>query len=363
MIPLPSIDPFDLSISEDMPVPEDSAIDNSDSDDDVDPDDLSSVDGEGEGEEDEKDLVDEAAILAAKVKRKEAVKVMKGKLDGMLVYFFQHLQECMGGRPTPMPAAEMAAGHLASTANSSGASTPTAEQPNPLSSSIPTPTITTNRPTPTPAQSLSHFQTLLTLFSRQILPTSATQHVPFVLFITSSLSPSHSDLFLGLLVSQALYATSTTMPTAASQPLSMSQRVASAVYIGSIVCRARFVTDEQARQVLTYLLAYIDGKSSQAQQSGSNGRIRFDESQLFYAVCQSVLLIFCFRWRAFTEDKDRDNVLGEMEMDGESQEGESDGKWMKDLDVLQRVIFSDLNPLLVSFGRLIFIYHDANFPS
>jgi RNA polymerase I-specific transcription initiation factor RRN3 len=88
-----------------------------------------------------------------------------------------------------------------------------------------------------------------------------------------------------------------------------------------------------------------------------------DESQLFYAVCQSVLLIFCFRWRAFTEDKDRDNVLGEMEMDGESQEGESDGKWMKDLDVLQRVIFSDLNPLLVSFGRLMSIYHDANLPS
>lgn len=315
-----------------MPKPEDEE-DSDDDDDELDVDELSSVDGD---EVDEEDTDDEQKAAIAKERKRAAVKAMKVKLDGMLLYFFQHLSETMGGRPIATSAAQMAAANLASTASSSGASTPTAECPNPMSTALPN--ISTVKTPITPAQSLSHFQALLTLFTRQILPTSSTQHIPFLLFFTASLTPAHTDLFLGLLVSQALYGTSTSAPTIGSQPLSLAQRTASTVYIGSIVCRAKFVTDEQARQVMTYLLAYIDGKMHQTPKP--------DDPPLFYAVCQAVMLIFCFRWRAFTSDhKEGESVLGELELDGESVEGE--GKWMRDLDVLQKVITSDLNPLLV----------------
>lgn len=291
---------------------------------------MSSVEG-GDSDTEEED--DEEKALKAIAKRKDAVKAMKQKLDGMLLYFFRHLEECMGARPVSTPAAEMAAFNLSSTASSSGTSTPTAECANPLSASVPA--FAASRVPSTPAQSLSHFQTLLTLFTRQILPTASTQHTPFLLFFTSSLTPSHTDLFLGLLVSQALYGTSSASPNH-SQPLSLAQRIASTVYIGSIVCRAKHVTDEQAKQVMTYLLAYIDGKMHQSKP---------EDPPLFYAVCQAVMLIFCFRWRAFGSDKEGESVVGEMELEGESVEG--DGRWMRDLDVLQRVITSDLNPLLV----------------
>ena len=221
---------------------------------------------------------------------------------------------------------------------SSGELTPSSEARMPTLRSL-----TIRRPAQTPAQSISHFQTLLNLFSRQILPTSATQHIPFLLFLCSSFSHTHTDLFLGLLVSQSLYGTSTTSPTAASQRLSLTQRLAATVYIGSIVCRARFVSDDQARQVMAYLLAYIDGKLQQKRPAKS-----FEELPLFYAVCQASMLIFCFRWRAFSSEKESDSVLGEMEMDGESVDETGESKWMQDLEVLQRAIFSDLNPLLVN---------------
>ena len=322
------LDPLDLAISEDVPQPESTATE-SDDESEIDLDDLSSIDGDKS--EDDEAATNGMKRLGDREKRKAAVRSMRGKLDGMLLYFFRHLQESIGGRTQSKTAPELAARELASGISSSGISTPTSESANPLTT-ISSETI--RRKALSPAESLAHFQSLLHLFTRQILSTSSTQHVPFLLFLTSSLSASHTDLFLGLLVSQALYATSTVSPTANSQTIPTSQRVASTVYIGSIVCRARFVSDEQARQVMTYLLAYIDGKLHQS---------RHDELQLFYAVCQAVMLIFCFRWRAFQVDE-VEGVVGEMELEGESV---GDGRWLSDLDILQRAITSDLNPLMV----------------
>ncbi|KAK8858714.1 hypothetical protein IAR55_002943 [Kwoniella newhampshirensis] len=347
LFPTP-FDPLDLLISHDLPRPRTSSlspeigVDDDDSEGDPDPDELSSVDG---GDSDDEEATTAAKEAEVRAKKRANVKAMRVKLDGMLCHFFDHLEEYMGGKEGHLPAAELAAQNMVHSAASSGASTPTSEVPLPSSSTISS--LLPRRQALSPAQSLSYFQTLLNLFSRQILPTSATQHIPFLLFLTASFSPAHTDLFLGLLVSQALYAKASAVLSPAAQPVSMNQRVAATVYIGSVVCRARFVTDEQARTVLTYLLAYIDGKLHQAR---ANKREAIDELPLFYAVCQAVMLIFCFRWRAFTSnaDKEGDSVVGDMEMDGDSVEGEgeSEGKWMSDLDVLQRALTSDLNPLL-----------------
>jgi RNA polymerase I-specific transcription initiation factor RRN3 len=271
---------------------------------------------------------------------------MRSKLDGMLVYFFQHLEECMGAKIASTPAVELAERNFAFTAYSSGQSTPTTE--NPPSA---TPSLTPQKPPPSPAQSL------LNLFSRQILPTASTQHIPFLLFLCSSFSPSHTDLFLGLLVSQSLYGTTSSSPSARLIPL--SQRVAATVYIGSVVCRARFVTDDQARSVLQYLLAYLDGKMKQT---------KMEDMPLFYAVCQAVMLIFCFRWRAFTGvTEENEGVVGDMDMDSDVdvEERPDGGKWLKDLDILQRVITSDLNPLLgcnpIIVSTFAKVAHQTNF--
>lgn len=337
-----NVDPFDLTISQDVARTEvdSDGEDDSDDDEDGDPDldELSSAD-----ERDSEDEDDAKAAEERQKKKRDALRTMRAKLDGMLVHFYRHLDESMGGHQRQPSATEIACQALS--AVSSGASTltntprpgtPTTPTATPASSSmIPPP-----RPT-TPAQSLAHFQTLLNLFSRQILPTTSTHHIPFLLFRTASYSPAHTDLFLHRLVSLALYASDTPTPTTA-QLAPLAHRTAATVYIGSLVTRARFVTDDQARTVLAYLLAYVDGKLAQAQSR----RLSSDELPLFYAVCQASMLIFCFRWRAFTTDEP---VTGEMEMDMDSEAGSAAneaGGWIPDLDVLQRAITSDLNPLL-----------------
>lgn len=352
-----TLDPFDLLTSQDVPKQASDEDEISDDESDVDPGDISSADGDRS--DDDQDTHDAMKLLNQAEKKRQAVKAMRGKLDGMLFHFFRHLEDCMSATRGErlQSAAEMAAEKLGNV-TSSGQSTPTSEIHMNFNSNSngngTVPAINPQRPPPTPAQSLAHFQTLLNLFSRQILPTSSAQHIPFLLFLCSSFSHAHTDLFLGLLVSQALYASTTPTPSAAAQPVSQAQRIAATVYIGSVVCRARFVSDESARQVLIYLLAYIDGKLRQSQFTK-----RIDELPLFYAVCQAVMLIFCFRWRAFTtpepgtekeRDREGETVVGEMDLEGDVEvEGaveEGEGKWIRDLDILQRAITSDLNPLL-----------------
>ncbi|EIW67696.1 hypothetical protein TREMEDRAFT_12429, partial [Tremella mesenterica DSM 1558] len=342
------LDPFDLSVTDDIPDevgPEDDEDEDQDGAD-PDPDELSSEDSEASDSEG-----DETKATSAREKKRLAVKIMQGKLDGMLVYFLRHLCESMGQELPSTPAAALASRAFTynpSSTSSSAVSTPTFEP------SLPYLGLKTGDVSP--AQSLAHFQSLLNIFSRQILPTSHTQHIPFLLFLCASFSPSHTDLFLGLLVSQALYGTTTSI-SASNTPISLNQRIAATVYVGSLVTRARYVNDEHARQVMTYLLAYIDGRLHHPASE------RFDELPLFYAVCQATMLIFCFRWRALRpasvrarEDSgEPDDVeggmgmVGELEMDdgtGETDESTQDGRWIKDLDVLQRVITSPLNPLL-----------------
>ncbi|BEJ14127.1 hypothetical protein CspHIS471_0313010 [Cutaneotrichosporon sp. HIS471] len=316
-------DPFDILIDQNVAGDDEDSDDESDDGEDLDPDDISS--------EEERDSDDDVDTTEHRKKRREMLRLMRQKLDGMLVHFLTHLDESMRGT-RHIPAAELAARDMSAVPSE----TPSASS-TPLPQTPATPTSITGmaRTPPTPAQSLAHFQTLLNLFSRQILPTSATQHLPFTLFLCSSFSPAHADLFLHRLVSLALYASDTPTPTP-TQPVPLAHRTAAAVYIGSLVTRARFVSDEQARTVLQYLLAYVDGKLAQAQSK--NRRVAPDELSLFYAVCQAAMVIFCFRWRALTAD---DEVAGEMEMDFTSGR-----EWMRDLDVLQRALTSELNPLL-----------------
>ena len=328
-------DPLELRLDQDIPL-DPIVKEESDGleDEDQDIDDLSSAEGSVSDIEEETDELKEAI---ARARKKLSILLNRRKLDGMMFYFTRHLGEAMGHRSASPPAAQMAAATLASVAGS-GESTPTSEFPSTPATAPYAPA----RATRSPAEGLAAFQTLLNLFSRQILQTNATQHIPFLLFIASSFSPSHTDLFLGLLVSLSLYGTSSAHTTHLNtgSTASLNQRIAATVYIGGIVCRARFVTDDQARHVIKYLLAYVDGKMMQAKQN------RPDEMPLFYAVCQAVMMIFCFRWRAFAREEE-EGVVGDLEMDeGGLEEGEG-GKWMAELEVLQRVITSELNPLLV----------------
>jgi RNA polymerase I-specific transcription initiation factor RRN3 len=65
---------------------------------------------------------------------------------------------------------------------------------------------------------------------------------------------------------------------------------------------------------------------------------------IFYAVSQAIFLIFCFRWRDLEEEPE----------EGDELLGMSPGKkWMPELEVVQRVVTSPLNPLKVRSSKFL----------
>lgn len=164
------------------------------------------------------------------------------------------------------------------------------------------------------------FHTLLAIFDRSILRTFKSRYTQFLLFWYASLHPEFSDLFLGLLVDKALFG---------SASASGVERAAASSYIGSFVSRAQFIDREGAQRAVKVLCAFL-GAHLDAVEAGNADS---NNHGVFYAVVQSVFLVFCFRWRDLQEEPDEQTVGRKI--------------WISELGVVQRVITSDLNPLKV----------------
>jgi RNA polymerase I-specific transcription initiation factor RRN3 len=180
----------------------------------------------------------------------------------------------------------------------------------------------------------TQFHTLLSVFERTIIHTFKSRYTQFLLFWFSSLDPEFSDLFQGLLVSKALI----------ENELPIVTRVAAASYIGSLISRAQFVDREGTRRLMSVLCRFLKGHLDAFDvqtQTGDSLPTR-THHDVFYAVTQAVLLIFCFRWREMLEEHDQDEEI---------LAPKPRRKWMTELDVLQRVIGSPLNPLKASAPR------------
>lgn len=197
---------------------------------------------------------------------------------------------------------------------------------NKLHSSIPTvliPSSPSLHPTTTrePHTLLAiQFHTLLAIFDRSILRTFKSRYTQFLLFWYASLHPEFSDLFLGLLVDKALFG---------SASASGVERAAASSYIGSFVSRAQFIDREGAQRTVKVLCAFLEAHLDAVEA----GNAASNNHSVFYAVVQSVFLVFCFRWRDLQEEPDEQEVGRKI--------------WISELGVVQRVITSDLNPLKV----------------
>ncbi|KAF9226904.1 RNA polymerase I-specific transcription initiation factor RRN3 [Gyrodon lividus] len=210
-------------------------------------------------------------------------------------------------------------------------SSPSTPRPSAISSSLDS--HSPRPPSPVSAESgrvmrAAQFHTLLAIFDRVIIRTFKSRYTQFLIFWYSSLDPEFSDLFQGLLVEKALL----------GQDVPTVTRAAAASYIASFVSRAQFVDREGARRVISvlcnFLQSHLDAFDSIIQAGQEQPGIA--HHSVFYAITQAVFLIFCFRWRDLEEQFD----------DAEEFRG-GRKKWMTELDVVQRVIASSLNPLKV----------------
>ena len=204
---------------------------------------------------------------------------------------------------------------------------------------------------PTNAQQEAHFNALMNIFQSKILKTFKSRYTQFLLFWFASVKRDHADIFLGVLVTKALGVANPASDGASQLDgalLSVDHdiiRCASASYVGSFVSRAKFVDAETTRHVASIVCEYLDMHLSAVEQISLSGQEGSDLSErqhaVFYALCQALFLMFCFRWR-------------DLEIMEEAEEADGNGwrkrkRWLKPLDVVQRMIVSDLNPLKVRF--------------
>ncbi|KAJ2769069.1 DNA independent RNA polymerase I transcription factor, partial [Coemansia nantahalensis] len=237
------------------------------------------------------------------------------------------------------------------------------------------------------------FLVLLDLFGAVVLPTFRSRYTQFVMFYLCGRDAQYADVFLGTVVGKV----GDPARGAAQDAVSGVTRVAAAAYLGSLVARARFLRAPIVRNVVGVLVqwasAYLDWQDEQQRAGGSSSHteapggakgpggamtsggtvasgsavarmarsratstahgaglvpsasqqqrqlqqpVDLERHAVFYAVTQAVLYMFCFRWRDLAEAAGGGPVV-ESELDNL--------RWCAELEGLQRVVFSRLNPL------------------
>ena len=214
----------------------------------------------------------------------------------------------------------------------------------PSDSPPPTPLVSGNQPSTQPNSTMvldpelekaarrSQFHALLSVFDRAIIRTFKSRYTQFLIFWYSSLDPEFSDLFQGMLVEKALL----------DENLPMVTRIAASSYISSFVSRATFVDKESARNVVSVLCDFLASRMDALDHTlRVGGELTGTHCGMFYAVCQAIFLVFCFRWRDLIEEQIEDvDELAEPQTGGPK-------KWLPRLYVLERAVSSLLNPLKV----------------
>lgn len=312
--PMFDLDPFDTVVGQEA---EESDSDGEDEDDGDNLSDLSSdAGGDPDDDSDQEDVPTDFKHMQE----------MVNKLDSILKVIFDHFNQSHAAHD---PALAPLSGTSSSCSDSPGLLTPMSGHPRPLSPS----SIEEGK-----ALRRAQFHTLLSIFDRTILRTFKSRYTQFIVFWYSSLDPEFADLFQGMLVSKSLLEEDQPPVT----------RAAAASYIASFVSRAQFVDREGARRVVSVLCNFLrarldmfDAVAKVAPGSGGAAAVNMSYAQhiVFYAVAQAVFLIFCFRWRDLLEEQEEVDEFGPTNVPPK--------KWMAELDIMQRVVTSELNPLKV----------------
>lgn len=188
------------------------------------------------------------------------------------------------------------------------------------------------------------FYSLVDIFDRAVLKTLKSRYTQFLLFYFCSLNVNvYSDYFLEHLIHHI------------TDPLKPNvTRVAAAAYIQSYVARAKFLDPNTIQRVILTLSVWCDNYVDQYESQVVS--LDCTKHDVFYAVVQATMYIFCFRWRDLVIDNDM-QIEEDMEDDMVSEEhrhlthpesGFGNGAsrtWCVGLRNLPRLVMSKFNPL------------------
>jgi len=183
-------------------------------------------------------------------------------------------------------------------------------------------------------QSNEAYQQLLSHFKTFILP-NRTRYAQFLLFHFSQISSAHVTIF-----------TEYCLQLSVNEMGGSTHRLTACAYVASFIARGARISKSSVRDIVGVLCGYIEDMR-QRYAPTCHGPDRRNYT-LYYAVAQTLLYIFCFRWR--------DLVVGAAAQDYDDEELNEDdalaeGKELAFLPGLKEVfhdnIYSRLNPLKI----------------
>lgn len=186
------------------------------------------------------------------------------------------------------------------------------------------------------------FYALVDIFDRAVLKTLKSRYTQFLLFYFCSLNVNvYSDYFLEHLIQHI------------TDPLKPNvTRVAAAAYISSYVARAKFLDPNTIQRVVLTLSVWCGGYVDQYEPNVRN--LDCTKHDVFYAVIQATMYIFCFRWRDLVIDNEleiedfEDDMIEEHRHLTHPETGFGNGAtrtWCVGLRNLPRLVMSKFNPL------------------
>ncbi|KAI9029543.1 RNA polymerase I-specific transcription initiation factor RRN3 [Phycomyces nitens] len=213
------------------------------------------------------------------------------------------------------------------------------------------------------------YNTLIDIFDRMILKTLKSRYTQFLIFYFCSLDlTAYSDNFVEHLIKNIM------------DPLRPGvTRISAAAYISSYVARAKFLEPSTIQRIIGILCSWCEEYVAAHDKSMQADVLKHD---VFYAVMQAIMYIFCFRWRDLVVEDALEVSLEEEEYVGAEKKSsgssglnvhimsaaESGGvvrNWCRGLRNMPYLVMSRLNPLKVcspavvkQFAKLA---HDTHF--
>ncbi|KAI7867022.1 RNA polymerase I-specific transcription initiation factor RRN3 [Spinellus fusiger] len=209
------------------------------------------------------------------------------------------------------------------------------------------------------------YTTLIDIFDRMILKTLKCRYTQFLLFYFCSLDvDAYSDHFIEHLIKHI------------TDPLRPGvTRISAAAYISSYIARGKFLEPRTIQQTVAALCTWCEDYVALHDKQLQADVMKHD---VFYAVIQAVMYIFCFRWRDLVLDSALDVSIEEETYEDRTatasvdirimSAAESGGvvrHWCRGLHNMPHLVMSRLNPLKVCSSTVVKqfakIAHDTHF--
>lgn len=184
---------------------------------------------------------------------------------------------------------------------------------------------------PNSVEAASMFETLLSHFVNIVLPTYRSRHTQFLLFHFAQTAEHLVDQFAGTCVQLAFQS---------GQPAVLKQ--SAAAYLASFVARGTHVQPHVVRTVFELIGSNLERIRTENELTCRGPDLK--RYSTYYAMCQALIYIFCFRWRDLI-DTDSSDILEDDDPLAFIGQNHVWAAGMK--DTLWRNIYSKLNPLKI----------------